>query len=431
MPTEPIPGRSLVTRRAVVDIVRTATLGSYGVTGFSGGLLGRIREWLGFRPARAAGVVRPRVRDRARPHRGLRRADRRGGAPGRLGRPLRDPPRARARGRPPDDPRRRPALPAHGPARARRSWSSRRCTSATWPRAARTSPDGPRLMARRSCDGTGLLEAFRAAVANLEAHTDEINGLNVFPVPDGDTGTNMVATVKAALEEADAVAGQPADRIAAAISFGALMGARGNSGVITSQIFRGMSEGLAGKRRFNGLDLAYALSQGTKTAYGAVTKPVEGTILTVIREAADAAVASRRARRGHRGGADAPRWRPPRSPSPAPRRSSRSCARPASSIPVARACTGSSRAHCSTSSRAAGALRARRPRRRGRDRRRSSPTPTRASATRRCSCSRQRRPTRSTSTPCARTSRRSASPCWSPATARRSRCTSTTSARTW
>jgi uncharacterized protein len=147
-------------------------------------------------------------------------------------------------------------------------------------------------MVRRSCDGAGLLEAFRAAVANLEAHTDEINGLNVFPVPDGDTGTNMVATVKAALEEADAVADQPADRIAAAISFGALMGARGNSGVITSQIFRGMSEGLAGKRRFNGLDLAYALSQGTKTAYGAVTKPVEGTILTVIREAADGAVAA-------------------------------------------------------------------------------------------------------------------------------------------
>ena len=137
-----------------------------------------------------------------------------------------------------------------------------------------------------------MLEAFRAGVANLEAHTDEINGLNVFPVPDGDTGTNMVATVKAALEEADAVAGQPADHIAAAISFGALMGARGNSGVITSQIFRGMSEGLAGKRRFNGLDLAYALSRGTRTAYGAVTKPVEGTILTGIREAADAAVAA-------------------------------------------------------------------------------------------------------------------------------------------
>jgi DAK2 domain fusion protein YloV len=145
-------------------------------------------------------------------------------------------------------------------------------------------------MARRACDGDGLLEAFRAAVANLEAHVDEINALNVYPVPDGDTGSNMLATVKAALEEAEATTGQPADRIAAAISFGALMGARGNSGVITSQIFRGMAEGLGGKRRFNGLDLAHALSEGARTAYGAVAKPVEGTILTVIRESADAAV---------------------------------------------------------------------------------------------------------------------------------------------
>jgi uncharacterized protein len=147
-------------------------------------------------------------------------------------------------------------------------------------------------MPRRACDGAGLLEAFRAAVANLEAHVEEINNLNVYPVPDGDTGSNMFATVRAALDEAEAVAGQPADRIAAAISFGSLMGARGNSGVITSQIFRGMAEALGGKRRFNGLDLAHALSEGTKTAYGAVAKPVEGTILTVIREAAVAAVAA-------------------------------------------------------------------------------------------------------------------------------------------
>ena len=145
-------------------------------------------------------------------------------------------------------------------------------------------------MARRACDGSGLLDAFRAGVANLEAHVDEINGLNVYPVPDGDTGSNMLATVKAALDEAEAVAGQPADRIAAAISFGALMGARGNSGVITSQIFRGMAEGLGGKRRFNGLDLAHALSEGARTAYAAVAKPVEGTILTVIRESAAGAV---------------------------------------------------------------------------------------------------------------------------------------------
>ena len=145
-------------------------------------------------------------------------------------------------------------------------------------------------MARRACDGAGLLDAFRAAVDNLEAHVDEVNALNVYPVPDGDTGSNMLATVKAALDEAESVAGEPAGRVAAAISFGALMGARGNSGVITSQIFRGMAEGLGGKRRFNGLDLAHALSEGAKTAYGAVAKPVEGTILTVIRESADAAV---------------------------------------------------------------------------------------------------------------------------------------------
>ena len=147
-------------------------------------------------------------------------------------------------------------------------------------------------MARRSCDGDGLLGAFRAAVANLELHVDELNALNVYPVPDGDTGSNMFATVNAALEEAEGTAGQPAERIAAAISFGALMGARGNSGVITSLIFRGMAEGLGGKRRFNGLDLAHALSLGSKAAYAAVAKPVEGTILTVIREAADAAVSA-------------------------------------------------------------------------------------------------------------------------------------------
>jgi uncharacterized protein len=148
-------------------------------------------------------------------------------------------------------------------------------------------------MARRTCDGAGFLGAFRSAVAILEAHVDEINSLNVFPVPDGDTGTNMLATVRAALEEAEkAGADAPADRLIQAISFGALMGARGNSGVITSQILAGMAHGLAGKRRFNGLDLAHALDQGTKTAYKAVARPVEGTILTVIRETSVAAIAA-------------------------------------------------------------------------------------------------------------------------------------------
>ena len=148
-------------------------------------------------------------------------------------------------------------------------------------------------MPRRSCDGAGFLAAFRSAVASLEANVDEINALNVFPVPDGDTGTNMLATVRAALDEADRVGPDAdAERVAQAASFGALMGARGNSGVITSQILAGMAHGLAGKRRFNGLDLAHALDAGTKMAYKAVAKPVEGTILTVIREASAAAVAA-------------------------------------------------------------------------------------------------------------------------------------------
>ena len=148
-------------------------------------------------------------------------------------------------------------------------------------------------MARRACNGAGLLGAFRAAVASLEANVDEINALNVFPVPDGDTGSNMLATVRAALAEAEALGSDAsASRVAAAAAFGALMGARGNSGVITSQILRGIAEGLAGKTKFNTLDLANALDSGTKAAYGAVAKPVEGTILTVIRESSDAAVAA-------------------------------------------------------------------------------------------------------------------------------------------
>ena len=145
-------------------------------------------------------------------------------------------------------------------------------------------------MTRRAGDGAGLLAAFRAAVDNLADHVEEVNALNVFPVPDGDTGSNMLATVRAALAEAEGVADQSADRVATAISFGALMGARGNSGVIASQIFRGMAEGLGGKARFDGADLARSLTQGTATAYKAVGKPVEGTILTVVREASAAAV---------------------------------------------------------------------------------------------------------------------------------------------
>ena len=131
-----------------------------------------------------------------------------------------------------------------------------------------------------------------------------------------------------------------AERVASAAAFGALMGARGNSGVITSQILRGLAEGLAGKTKFNALDLANALDQGTKAAYGAVAKPVEGTILTVIREASAAAVAERRARadagsgHGHDGRGGPGRRREDADAA------ARSCARPASSIRAGRACSG-------------------------------------------------------------------------------------------
>ena len=147
-------------------------------------------------------------------------------------------------------------------------------------------------MTRRWCDGAGMLDALRAAVANLDANVEEINALNVFPVPDGDTGSNMVATMHVALEQAETVAGEPAWTIAAAIKRGALHGARGNSGVILSQILGGMADALDRKRRFNGLDLAFALRQGVERSYRAVSQPVEGTILTVIRDAAEAAVAA-------------------------------------------------------------------------------------------------------------------------------------------
>jgi len=143
---------------------------------------------------------------------------------------------------------------------------------------------------RLACDGAGLLEAVRAAAANLEGHVDEINALNVFPVPDGDTGSNMLATCREMLHYVrdDSSVEGVVDRLRE----GALFGARGNSGVILSQIVRGLAEGFAGRRRFNGLDLAHALASASTAAYGAVPRPVEGTMLTVIREAAAAAVAA-------------------------------------------------------------------------------------------------------------------------------------------
>jgi DAK2 domain fusion protein YloV len=128
-----------------------------------------------------------------------------------------------------------------------------------------------------------------AGAAWLQNHVDYINSLNVYPVPDGDTGVNMYLTVQAALQEMKTVDEPTVGSLGKAVAHGALMGARGNSGVILSQIMRGMAKVLDGKKSFAAQDLAAALQEGAVTAYKGVIKPVEGTILTVAREAADAA----------------------------------------------------------------------------------------------------------------------------------------------
>ncbi len=121
----------------------------------------------------------------------------------------------------------------------------------------------------------------------LELHRDEINALNVFPVPDGDTGTNMYLTVQAVVEEMRQVSGTEMDSMCRAISRGSLMGARGNSGVVLSQILKGVCEVLQEKETAGVSELSEALTRGSEVAYRAVMKPVEGTILTVVREAAE------------------------------------------------------------------------------------------------------------------------------------------------
>ena len=134
-----------------------------------------------------------------------------------------------------------------------------------------------------------VVEALSSFHAALGDHKESINRLNVYPVPDGDTGTNMFLTVASVLEELNGV--DPNDRTAVcgAISHGSLMGARGNSGVILSQVLRGMSNRFAQANEIDAEVLAVALSEASVAADGSVMKPVEGTILTVVREVAKAA----------------------------------------------------------------------------------------------------------------------------------------------
>ncbi len=135
-------------------------------------------------------------------------------------------------------------------------------------------------------DGQGLKQLANAALGWLQVHQAEINALNVYPVPDGDTGTNMVLTMQSAWREIEHSSERNLGKVAHAMAHGALMGARGNSGVILSQIWRGFARGLDEKAVCRAPDLVAACNEAVATAYKGVVKPVEGTILTVTRAAA-------------------------------------------------------------------------------------------------------------------------------------------------
>ena len=140
--------------------------------------------------------------------------------------------------------------------------------------------------------GRDCTVALAAALAALERNLDVINAMNVFPVPDGDTGTNMFLTVKATWEKVAHLEEDAACRVLEAMAQGALLGARGNSGVILSQFFGGLAQGVEGKTRINAPDLAQALQSASQASYKAVGRPVEGTMLTVLRRAAEGAGSS-------------------------------------------------------------------------------------------------------------------------------------------
>jgi uncharacterized protein len=138
-------------------------------------------------------------------------------------------------------------------------------------------------------DGPRLLAALQAASRWLDQHVAEVNALNVFPVPDGDTGTNMSLTLSGAIKD---VAPDPSCAVVAdKVKYWAMMRGRGNSGIILSQVLRGVAQGLEGQERMRAPELASALARASTAAYRAVLKPVEGTMLTVIREASEAATA--------------------------------------------------------------------------------------------------------------------------------------------
>ena len=131
---------------------------------------------------------------------------------------------------------------------------------------------------------------FLAGAKNLEVKKEWINELNVFPVPDGDTGTNMTLTIMSAVKEVNGITELTMENLAKAISSGSLRGARGNSGVILSQLLRGFTKGIKEHKTLDAVTIARAIDKGVETAYKAVMKPKEGTILTVARGVADKAL---------------------------------------------------------------------------------------------------------------------------------------------
>ena len=139
-------------------------------------------------------------------------------------------------------------------------------------------------------DGKQLRDMFVSGANNLKNHKEIVDKLNVFPVPDGDTGTNMSLTISCAIKELNKVENDDIGQLGKALSKGSLMGARGNSGVILSQIIRGLAKSIEGKDQLSSMDIAEALKNGSDTAYKAVIKPVEGTILTVVRESSEYAL---------------------------------------------------------------------------------------------------------------------------------------------
>jgi len=146
-----------------------------------------------------------------------------------------------------------------------------------------------------SCNGQEFKDMIAAGSSWLEKSVPDINAINVFPVPDGDTGNNMFLTMRSTLEEAGRASGHSVSAIAKAMAQGALMGARGNSGVILSQFFRGLAKGFDGRETITGSDWAIALAEASSAAYKGLSHPVEGTMLTVVRDASTASKAAAQA----------------------------------------------------------------------------------------------------------------------------------------